>query len=248
MNNQHVAVQLYTLRDLTANDMLGTLRRLAAIGYRAVEFAGYGDATPTAIRATLDELGMRGIAAHIRLDQIEQNSAEVVEQMQALGCEYVVVPWIGEEHRGSVEQVRALAERLNRAGQRLAEQGLRLGYHNHQFEFEPLDGTSMWELLVAETDPALVDFELDIYWAAFAQRDPIALIEQHNARLPLLHLKDRAADDGRDAPVGDGTLPWDRILAATQARWQIVEQDHPRAPLDDVTRSLRYLQSHARSK
>jgi sugar phosphate isomerase/epimerase len=245
MKTEHIAVQLYTLRELTAKDMLGTLRQLAEIGYRAVEFAGYGDATPATIRATLDELGMRGIAAHIRLDQLEQNGNEVAEQMQALGCEYVVVPWIGEEHRGNVEQVRALAERLNRAGQRLAEQGLRLGYHNHQFEFAPLDGTTMWELLVAETDPALVDFELDVYWAAFAERDPIPLIEQHNARLPLLHLKDRATDDRPDAPLGDGTLPWEQILAASQARWHIVEQDHPRDPLEDVTRSLRYLEGRA---
>jgi sugar phosphate isomerase/epimerase len=244
MKIDHVAVQLYTLRDLTAQDMPGTLRRLAEIGYRAVEFAGYGNATPQNIRAVLDELGMRGIAAHVRLQQLEQNTDQIAQELHHLGCEYIVVPWIGEEYRQSVDQVRRLAEQLNRMGRQMAEQGLRLAYHNHQFEFAPLDGTTMWDLLIAETDPALVDFELDIYWAAYAEHDPIALIEQHNARLTLLHLKDRATD-GSDAPVGDGSLPWERILATARARWYIVEQDHPREPLDDVARSLHSLRGLA---
>ncbi|HEX6291917.1 MAG TPA: sugar phosphate isomerase/epimerase [Herpetosiphonaceae bacterium] len=246
MKIDQVAVQLYTLRDLTASDMLGTLRQLAQIGYRAVELAGYGNTTPQAIRAELDTLGMRAAAAHVRLDQLEQADG-AVEALKTIGCEYVVVPWVGEEHRGSVAQVRELAEQLNRTARRLAQHGLRLAYHNHQFEFAPLDGTTMWDLLVAETDPALVDFELDVYWAAYADQDPLALIERHGARLPLLHLKDRAADEERDAPVGQGTLPWEPILAASRARWYIVEQDHPRAPLADVAHSLRYLRGLAKA-
>lgn len=241
MKIEQVAVQLYTLRDLTSKDMLATLRQLAAIGYRAVELAGYGDTTPETIRATLDELGMQAVSAHVQLERIEHNMDEVVQQMQALGCQYVVVPWLPEEQRGSKAKAQTLAERLNRVAPQLADQGLRLAYHNHQFEFEPIDGTTMWDVLVSETDPALVEFELDVYWAAFARHDPIALINEHGARISLLHLKDQAGDTGADAPVGDGTLPWQEILAASDARWYIVEQDHPRDPLDDVTRSLRHL-------
>lgn len=242
MKTEHVAVQLYTLRDLTSNDMLGTLRQLAAIGYRAVELAGYGDATPESIRATLDELGMRAISAHVQLERIEQDLDQVVQEMQMLGCEYLVVPWLPEEQRGSKAKAQTLAERLNRVAPQVTGQGLRLAYHNHDFEFAPIDGTTMWDVLLAETDPA-VEFELDVYWAAFARRDPIALIKEQGSRIALLHLKDQAADTGKDAPVGDGVLPWAEILAASNACWLIAEQDHPRDPLDDVTRSLRYLES-----
>jgi sugar phosphate isomerase/epimerase len=247
MKIDQVAVQLYTLRDLTSKDMLGTLRQLAQGGYRAVELAGYGDATPHTIRATLDELGMRAVSAHIGLDHLAQHSDEVIQQMQALGCQYVVVPWVAEERRGSRAQVQALAEQLNQLGRLVAQQGLRLAYHNHQFEFAPLDGSTIWDLLLDGTDPALVDFELDLFWAAVANYDPVALLRHHGARLPLLHLKDRAAGSGADAPVGAGVLPWQEILAAADARWYIVEQDHPADPLADVIRSLDHLRSLARA-
>lgn len=243
MKTDQVAVQLYTLRDLTAHDMLGTLRQLAEIGYRAVELAGYGDATPATIRATLDELGMRAVAAHVQLERIEQNTDEVVREMRTLGCEYLVVPWLPEEQRGSKAKAQTLAERLNRVAPQVTGQGLRLAYHNHDFEFASTDGTTMWDVLLAETDPAQVEFELDVYWAAVAKRDPIVLIKEQGARIALLHLKDQAADTGKDAPVGDGVLPWSEILAASSARWLITEQDHPRDPLEDVTRSLRYLEN-----
>lgn len=244
MNIDQIAVQMYTLRDLTAQDMLGTLRQLGQIGYRAVEFAGYGNSTPTEIRKTLDEAGIRGVAAHVRLDLIQTNLDQVIADMHTLGCEYVVVPWVSEEHRGSADQVRALAATLNGAGRRVADAGLRLGYHNHQFEFAALDGSTMWELLAAETDPALVDLELDLFWAIVGGFDPIDLLTRYGQRLSLLHLKDRAREGDTDAPVGDGTLPWDRILPAAQAagtRYYIVEQDHPRDPLNDVRQSLDYL-------
>lgn len=246
MNIDQVAVQLYTLRDRTATDMLGTLRDVAAIGYRAVELAGYGNSDPQAMRQTLDDVGLRAISAHIQLDQIEQNAERVIADLQTLGCEYVVVPFIGEEWRSPSAQVQALAERLNRAGQRLHENGIRLGYHNHQFEFAPLDGSTMWQTLIAATDPALVDFELDVYWAVVGGFDPVDLLERYGARLRLLHLKDGTPETKQDAPIGAGTLPWPRILTAAraaQAQWYIVEQDHPRDSLSDVATSFRSLQA-----
>jgi sugar phosphate isomerase/epimerase len=171
----------------------------------------------------------------------------VLTDMQTLGCQYVVVPWSGEMYRGSTVQVRELVNLLNSYGQRFADAGLRLAYHNHQFEFAPLDGSTMWELLAAETDPALVDLELDVFWAEVGGFDPIDLIGRYSARLPLLHLKDRAhGPDNTDLPVGAGVLPWERILAAADAagvQWGIVEQDHPGDPLDDIRRSFHYLQT-----
>jgi sugar phosphate isomerase/epimerase len=240
-------VQLYTLRAHTATDMLGTLRQVAAIGYRAVEFAGYGDQTASTIRPTLDELGLKAPAAHVPFHQFESNLAAVVNDMHTLGCHHVVVPSIPTEERADAAQVQQLAQRLNRIGQQVADEGLRLGYHNHAFEFAPLDGSTMWELLVENTDPALVDFELDVFWAVVGGFDPLDLLGRHGARVALVHLKDQSRDPGgSDAPVGDGQLPWDTILPAaaqnTAAQLYIVEQDHPRDPLNDVARSFQYLQ------
>ncbi|MDP9309473.1 MAG: sugar phosphate isomerase/epimerase [Chloroflexota bacterium] len=244
MKLEQVGVQLYTLRSLTETDMLGTLRQLAEIGYRGVELAGFGNSTAGEIRATLDELGMRAIAAHIRIDRLEQEADAVLDELQTLGCEYAVVPWIGEGERSSLEAVRSLAARLNRIGQQFQASGIRLAYHNHQFEFAPLDNTTMWHTLVAETDPALVDFELDLYWVVVGGYDPVELLQQYGERITLAHLKDRShGPDGTFAPVGTGSLPFPAIIAAAQqTRWFIVEQDTSDAPLDDVRTSFRNVQ------
>lgn len=247
MKIEQVAVQLYTLRDLTANDMTGTLRQVAEIGYRAVELAGYGNSSAHEIRALLDTLGVRVAATHISIDQLEQQPDAALDDLGVLGCEYAVVPWISEEYRTSIDQARALAERLNQTGRRLHEHGRRLAYHNHQFEFAPLDGTTMWETLVAETDPALVDFELDVYWVVEGGFDPVELLQRHGGRVRLLHVKDRSlAPGGTFAPVGDGSLAWPQILeAAPQASWYIVEQDVSDDPLRDIRRSFQHLQTLA---
>lgn len=247
MNIDQVAVQLYTLRELTAQDMLGTLRQLAAIGYRAVELAGYGNSAPQDIRATLDDVGVRAVAAHVGLQQLQQDPDTVLADLHILGCDYLVVPWVSEEYRGSREQVLSLAQQLNEWGRRVSAHGLRLGYHNHQFEFAPLDGSTMWEILAAATDPALIDLELDVFWAVEGGFDPLDLLQRYGQRLSLLHLKDRSREPGgTDAPVGTGSLPWQQILAAADTagtKWYIVEQDHPGNPLDDVRRSFEQLRA-----
>ncbi len=246
MKIEQVALQLYTVRNLTSKDMLGTLRQLAEIGYRNVELAGYGNSTAGDIRATLDDVGMRAIAAHVAFARIEQETDAVLAEMETVGCPTVVVPSIGEEYRTSPEQVRRLVEKLNHLGKRLGAAGLRLGYHNHAFEFAPLDGTTMWELIAQETDPSLVDLELDAYWTVVGGFDPVDLLQRYGSRVRLLHLKDRAREEGRtDAPVGHGTIDWEPILKAAAAagtEWYIVEQDHPQDALADVRLSFEQLQ------
>lgn len=247
MNRDQIALQLYTVREFTAQDMLDTLRVLAQQGYRAFEFAGLGGVPAETIRATLDEQRLRAIGAHVSLSLLATQPEQALAELQTLGCNYAVVPSIPPEQRRSSDQVRALATQLNRLGELCQSYGLRLAYHNHAFEFEPLDGTgaTMFELLTAETDPALVSLELDVYWVEHAGRDPVALLGQQRGRVPLLHVKDMQADETRaDAPVGEGTLRWPEILAAAETagtQWYIVEQDHPRDALNDVQRSLRNL-------
>ena len=248
MRPDQIALQLYTVRELTAVDLPGTLRAVAAAGYRAVELAGLPETAPGELARLLDETGCgspprtrasrpacrrrcgRGAADRGRLQSrrraVDAGSRPADRRRRA-------------SLRGRARRVRPDAS---------PRKGIRLGYHNHAFEFAPLDGTTVWDVLLAELPPE-VELELDVYWAAVGGRDPVAEIRATADRVRLLHMKDRApGPDPHDAPAGEGTLPFPEIIEAARAagvEWYIVEQDEPREPLDDITRSLRYLESLA---
>jgi sugar phosphate isomerase/epimerase len=246
LNKDRIALQLYSVRDLTARDMVGTLGRIAEQGYRAVEFAGFGGVPVARLRAALDDLNLRAVGAHIGLDDVRTNSGRVLADLQALGTGYAVVASAGEASRQNVAQVRQVAEILNRNGEMCREAGLRFAYHNHAYEFAPLGDTTMFDLLLGETDPELVAFELDVYWAHYAGVDETELLRRLAGRVPLVHVKDMAAGEQREpAPVGEGIFHWREVLEACSAagvEWYIVEQDNPSDPLAEVERSLRYLE------
>ncbi|HWE63245.1 MAG TPA: sugar phosphate isomerase/epimerase [Chloroflexota bacterium] len=248
MTEDQIAVQLYTLREQTATDMPGTLQRLAEIGYRAVEFAGYGNATPKEIRRVLDKYAMRAASAHVGVPQWEQID-DVLATLQTLGCAYAVVPSLPKEQRTSLAQVKALCEQFNHWSERCRDRGIRFAYHNHAFEFDALEDSTIWETLLGSTDPTLVGIELDVYWAQYAGQAPVELIGRLAGRLPLLHVKDMANTPERaDVPAGSGVLDWNAILSAAAragTEWYIVEQDHPRSAFEDVEASLRFLQGQA---
>jgi len=150
--------------------------------------------------------------------------------------------------RRTPDDVRRFAAELGGFAGTFAERGIRVGYHNHSFEFAPLDGTTVWEVLLADLPPE-VDIELDVYWVAVGGRDAAAEIRATADRVRLLHMKDRAAGmEPHDAPAGEGILPFPEIIDAGRAagvEWYIVEQDEPREPLADVATALRYLESLA---
>ncbi|HET9495502.1 MAG TPA: sugar phosphate isomerase/epimerase [Chloroflexia bacterium] len=245
MNTDRIALQLYTVREHASRDMLGTLARIAEQGYRAVELAGFGGVPVADLRAALDDLGVRAVSAHVGPDDLQAHVGRVVADLQALGCGYAVMPWLAEERRQNAGQIHELAEMLNRTGKLCREAGIVLAYHNHDFEFAPLDGTTMFDVLVEETDPELVALELDVYWVRYAGVDPIAVLRRLSGRVPLVHIKDMAVDkDLTDAPVGEGIFEWPEVLQACEAagaEWYIVEQDNPADPLVEVERSLHNL-------
>ncbi len=244
-----IALQLYTVRSETGRDFLGTLARVAAIGYGAVEFAGYGGLPVAEVRAALDEHGLRAVGAHVKLPDWEGRTDEALAEVVALGGQFAVVPWVPQERRASRDAARGLAADLPRWGAAAQAAGLAFAYHHHDFEFAALpgaaDGRSLFDVIVAETDPTLVGIELDVYWAARAGLDPIALLQRHAGRVPLLHLKDLGpAPDQADLPAGDGSLDWPAILAAgSSVRWLIAEQDNPADPLADAERALRNMEA-----
>ncbi len=249
MRREQISLQLYTVRGETARDMPATLRRISEIGYPAVEFAGYGGLTPRDLKTTLDDLGLQASGIHVPLDSFETDLGGVLADMHALGCAHAVLPSAPPERRRDEASVARLAEDLNRWGELCRDEGVTLSYHNHDFEFAPLGLSTMWDVLVRETDPKLVRLELDLYWIKYGGADPETLMQDVGERVSLVHLKDMAPDDKRsDLPVGEGTLPWDRLLEAADAaevEWYIAEQDNPRDALEDVSISLQYLRELA---
>ncbi len=250
MHADQIALQLYTVRERTKEDFIGTLQALAATGYTAVEFAGYGDIGVGQLRKTLDEIGMRAMGAHVPFDRFNSAFDEVVDELHMLGADFAIVPSIREEHRADADAIRQLAATFNTWGEKCKAAGLRFGYHNHGFEFAPLTGAdgNMYDLLTAETDPSLVALELDVYWALHAGADALALLKREAARIPILHMKDLGPEPEKaDLPVGAGTIQWDPYFKAAQQHtdWYVVEQDNPQDAMVDVMTSLRELEGMA---
>ena len=241
-----IALQLYTVRERSASDFLGTLRAVADVGYRAVELAGYYDVPIDELRTALDEYGLRAVASHVRLDAWTENAEQAIADLQTLGCEYAVVPWLPPEMRGNAALTRDLATSFNTWGALARDAGLGFAYHNHDFEFAQMNGGTMMDVLTTETDPALVGLELDVYWAQFAGYDAVDLLHKYDGRVPLLHVKEMGSGPDRaDAPFGEGIIAWEPIFAAADAagtRWYIVEQDTPQDALADIAVSLRHLE------
>jgi sugar phosphate isomerase/epimerase len=252
VRQDQIALQLYTVRRLMADDLPGTLRAVAEAGYRSVELAGLPSTESAELARLLGDTGLRAVAAHHGIDELRRDTAAVADRLAALGCPRVIVPWLPEEERRTADDVRRWAAELGGFASALRDRGIRLGYHNHAFEFEPLDGTTVWDVLLAELAPE-VELELDVYWAKAGGRDPVAEIRSTSDRVRLLHMKDRAKDgapgaEPRDAPPGEGTLEFPAIVQAgrvASVEWYIVEQDEPNDPLVDIASGLRYLQTLA---
>jgi sugar phosphate isomerase/epimerase len=247
MSVGELAVQLYSVAHLTESDMIGTLERVAEIGYPAVELAGYGDSDPHEIRATLDRLQMRAPASHLELPDLEARPAETVGELQELGCEYGVIAWLDPSLYSTEFIARHTVDRLNQAADLLEHAGLKLAYHNHDFEFGPLGKSTLWDMILEHTDSTRVRLEIDVHWVRHAGLSPAALIRNCGARVALLHMKDTGAPSAAiDCAVGDGVEDWPAVLAAGRTvgiKWYIVEQERSAEMLVDLTRSIQYLRS-----
>ncbi len=229
MNKIPVGLQLYTVRDWTEKDFVGTVRKVAEMGYAGVEFAGYGGLSAEAMGELLDETGLEPAGSHVAIPLMEEDLEGVIRYNQAIGNPFVGVPWMATELRNPAG-FRQVAKKMNVWGQAYAEAGIQLYYHNHNFEFEMMDGVTGWEILMNETDPDLVYFETDVYWMRYAGYDPAELIKRYADRIALVHLKDMTGEgDARTfAEVGEGTTDFAPIFAAAEAAdadWYIVEQD-----------------------
>lgn len=248
MQPDQIALQLWTVRELTAVDVPGTLKAVRAAGYGAVELARIPPEAYGALRGWLDDAELQPMGEHVIIEELRADAPGVADRLLAVGCPRVVVSWMPEADRLTHSDVRRFAAELARFETVFADRGISLGYHNHWFEFDPLDGTTAWDILLAEL-PASIDLEMDVYWTAFAGRDPVTEITRAGERVRLLHMKDRSAgDEPHDLPAGEGILDMPAIVAAGRAlgvEWYIAEQDEPRVILDDIASAYRYLSSIA---
>ena len=234
---------LYTVRAEMEKSVEATLARVAKIGYKEVEFAGYFGKSPSEIAAILKANGLTAPSVHVPLADIRTKWEETLDVASTIGHKFLVCPWVDEAERGGADNWRQIAADLNKAGEVASKAGYQLAYHNHDFEFAPIAGTNAYSILLAEADPKLVKMELDLYWAAKAEQDPLALFKAYPGRFPLVHVKDMAKDGGF-AEVGAGSIDFRRIFArARQAgiRHYFVEQDQSNDPLASITQSYRAL-------
>lgn len=247
-----IGVQLYTLRDLTEKDFEGTLRAVAKLGYQGVEFAGYGGLEAEKLRGILDELGLACAGSHIGIDRLIHHLEEEIAYNRTIGNSSLVIPWYDKNKWNNPQEREAFLEQIAGIGQACSQAGMKLLYHNHEFECEADEsGNPLLDTLVERLDKETLQLELDACWAHYAGVEPGGYIRRHAGRIPLIHLKDmkRLADGGaQPVELGRGEVDLAAIVeaaVATDAQWLIVEQDTCEgSPLDSVAASMEWIRNY----
>jgi sugar phosphate isomerase/epimerase len=245
MSDRLIGLQFYSVRDLTAQDFAGTIRRVAELGYAGVEFAGYGNLSSSEMAVLLQETGLQVAGTHVRLETVEENIEREMAYCLEIGCPNLIIPLLPQEVYNA-KGFRELAPRMNEIGRRCHEQGLTFGFHNHSMEFAQVDGKYLLDILLDNTDPSYLKLELDIYWAAYAGIDLIAYLGQRAGRVATIHIKDMTPERAF-IEVGNGMLDIAGIVKVAQAagvQWYIVENDAPTIPpLESAYLSLENLKN-----
>jgi sugar phosphate isomerase/epimerase len=251
-----LGVQLYTVRSVLPKKPRETLDAIRAIGYQEVE-ATYGglDALWPALQAS----GLKPVSIHLDSTSVTKGNPDdlgpIFDKLKHLGFTYAVFPYLPPPERGGIDVIRAIAGKLNQAGEKCRAAGMTFCYHNHAFEFATEKGTTLFQVMLDDTDPKLVAFELDLFWVSVAGGDPAEMIQKLSGRVPLVHLKDKAEGTAvmyteavRPATfkeVGSGVMDWPKILraaAAAKVEHYFVEQDQtPGDPVESLRKSYEYL-------
>lgn len=243
---ERVGIQLYSVRGEMERDVEGTLAHLASIGYREVEFAGYFNRTPQAVRTILRRHGLAAPSANVPIEILRRDWARTLEGANIIGHRYIVVPYLPQEDQRTLDDYKRVSAEFNQLGDQAKRAGIRLAYHNHDSEFVPLGGRIPYDVLLAETDPVYVALELDLFWATKAGQDPLAYFARHPGRFELVHVKDSSGPpEHRQVAVGQGVIDFRRILSRKgQAgiRHAFVEQDEPPDPFEFARASYAYLE------
>jgi len=250
MSQTAIAAQMYTLRDFTKTpeDIATTMKKVANIGYKAVQLSALGKIEIKELKKILDSEGLEVCATHVPYERIRDDTSAVIEEHQILNCRYVAIGSLPSEFRGA-EGYAKFAKEASEVARKLSQAGLSFAYHNHSFELEKYGSRTGLDILYQESDPEVFKAEIDTYWIQHGGGDPAAWIRKLSGRVPLVHLKDMGILDGKQimAEVGEGNLNWPAILDACReagVRWYIVEQDTcQRDPFESLAISLKNLQN-----
>jgi len=247
---EKVGLQTYTLREAMAEDFAGTFRMIKDVGYDYVEVnrRNFEDMAANELKALLNDIGLPSPAGHISYSDVTDDISSAIQRAKVMQHDFVIVPYMDENQRSLADWKRH-AQIFNQAGRKFADEGINLAYHNHQFEFDDLGGgTTAMEILMNETSPELVSYELDMFWAALANIDIPALMQRYPGRFKLCHIKDMSGDHNaliaRKASydeitssimvdVGKGNLPFEEYFAYNDIagmEYFIAEHDKPKKP------------------
>jgi sugar phosphate isomerase/epimerase len=249
-----VGLQLYTLRSTIMKEPKEVLKKVAGFGYEKLETFAYGDGKIygmpfSEFGSFVKDLGMKVTSGHYGLDQAKSDKWEqAVTDAKSIGQDYMVVPYLQDTDRKTIDDYKKVCESLNKAAEVCKKNGIRFGYHNHAFEFETLEGQLPFDVMLAELDPKLVHMEMDIFWVVNANQDPLKYFEKHPGRFVQWHVKDMDKTDRmKNADVGSGTIDWKTIFAhakkAGMKHFYVEQESYPGEPIDSAGASIKYLKT-----
>lgn len=244
--SEGIGLQLYTIRDAMAKDVPGSLNKVADAGYEYLELADYANGKfygyePEEFLKLVNDLGMKVLSSHTQVEGegvTLDNARKMAEDHAKLKVKYCLQPWIVEEMRTTIASYQKMAANWNQIGRIMKEYGIQFGYHNHNFEFDTVEGkVPFYDVMLADLDKDLVTMELDIFWTTKAGQDPVEIIKKYPGRFQLFHMKDMYTKEPpffttvgvKDfAPVGAGVIDFKRVLAVKDIagmKYMVVEQD-----------------------
>jgi sugar phosphate isomerase/epimerase len=258
-----IGLQLYTIRDAMAKDVSGSLKRVSDIGYKYLELAGYADGKfygyePAEFKKMVEDLGMEILSSHTQVEAegiTLENAKKMTEDHAKLGVKYCVQPWVVEEARTTIASYQKMVAEWNKVGGIMKEHGIQFGYHNHNFEFDRVEGkVPYYDVFMVEADRDLITMEIDIFWVSKAGQNPVDMFNKYPGRFELFHMKDMFTREepffhtntSDFAPVGEGVIDFKSILAAKNVagmKYMIVEQDSTKdgRPFDAIQTSMNNL-------
>jgi len=252
-----VGLQLYTLRDALAKDLPGIIKKVAEIGYKEVEVYDFYGKPAAELAKLLKDNGLAAPSGHYMTHHITSNWQKHIDDAKTMGMKYMVNAILAPNERRSLDDYKELVDLFHKAGEQTLKAGIGFCYHNHNFEFKKFGETTAFDYLLQALDPKLVNFELDCFWVTHAGHSPVAYLEKHPGRFPLLHIKDLKgtppptteldARRGLFAEVGHGSIDWKPIFAAApkggMQHYYVEQDDCERPPLESVKMSFEYLKN-----
>ena len=249
-----IGLQLYSLRADFSNNVPATLAKVKNYGFKYVELASTYSLKPERFKELLAANGLQPISSHFPFERYRDDVEGIARDAKALGLQYVGCAWIPHEGAFDEKACRGAIAVFNHAGEALAKHGLKFFYHTHGYEFQPHGHGTLLDLMMAETKPDFVRYQMDIFWIVHPGQDPVKLLQKYGHRFELMHVKDMKkgvkgdltghTDVANDVTLGLGQMDWPAILSAAKragVKWYFIEDESPTAA-EQIPQSLRYLE------